>query len=103
MTEQKFKSEMRRADSMRRLAVDADEHDRVAYWDGYRRGLRRAHHGSKFGTDAEHKLWLSLASQRGDEQRRQRGQGYRDGIAFGETSSRMGRRGTRIGAKNETA
>lgn len=86
MTEQKFKSEMRRAETMRR---DADP-DRSEYWAGYIRGLRRAYHGKKFGAAEEHALWLSLVD-RDDDRSKQRGQGYRDGLAFEEISSRMGR------------
>lgn len=86
MTEQKFKSEMRRAEAMRRDA----EHERAEYWAGYIRGLRRAYHGEKFGTPEEHARWLSCIND-GDEQHKQRGQGYHDGLAFEEISSRMGR------------
>jgi hypothetical protein len=86
MTEQKFKSEMRRAETMRRDA----EPERSEYWAGYIRGLRRAYHGDNFGTEAEHKRWVSCVNDR-DEQHKQRGQGYRDGLAFEEISSRMGR------------
>jgi hypothetical protein len=86
MTEQKFKSEMRRAETIRRAA----EPERAEYWAGYIRGLRRAYHGKKFGTAEEHKLWMDAADS-SDEMRKQRGLGYRDGIAFDEISSRMGR------------
>jgi hypothetical protein len=86
MTEQKFKSEMRQAEAMRRTA----EPERAEYWAGYIRGLRRAYHGEKFGTDEEHEKWLAAANSR-DESRKQRGLGYRDGLAFGDISSTMGR------------
>jgi hypothetical protein len=86
MTEQKFKSEMRRAETMRRDA----EPERAEYWAGYIRGLRRAYHGENFGTEAEHKRWISCVNDR-DEQHKQRGQGYLDGLAFEEISSRRGR------------
>jgi hypothetical protein len=86
MTEQKFRSEMRRAMAMEKTT----DTDRAEYWRGYQRGLRRAYHGEKFGTPEEHTLWLSLI-ERDDERSKQRGQGYRDGIAFEEISSRMGR------------
>ena len=86
MTEQKFRSEMRRAMAMEKTT----DTDRAEYWRGYQRGLRRAYHGKKFGTTEEHTLWLSLV-ERDDERSKQRGQGYRDGIAFEEISSRMGR------------
>lgn len=86
MTEQKFKSEMRRAETMRGLADPM----MAEYWAGYIRGLRRAYHGEKFGTDEEHEKWSSAANSR-DESRKQRGRGYKDGLAFGEVSSRIGR------------
>lgn len=66
-----FESMMHRADTFRRLGNDAD------YMSGYMRGLRRLYHGDDFGTAEEHALWMSLA---GDETRRDRGQGYRDGF-----------------------
>lgn len=86
MTEQKFKSEMRRAETMRRTA----EPERAEYWAGYIRGLRRAYHGEKFGTAEEHSIWMTLA-MRDDERSKQRGRGYTDGLAFEAISSRMGR------------
>ena len=86
MTEQKFRSEMRRAMAMEK----STDTDRAEYWRGYQRGLRRAYHGIKFGTEGEHALWLSLID-RDDDRSKQRGQGYSDGIAFEEISSRMGR------------
>jgi hypothetical protein len=86
MNEQKFKSEMRRAETMRRMA----EPERAEYWAGYIRGLRRAYHGKKFGTADEHKQWMDAANS-DDEMRKQRGLGYRDGLAFDEISSRIGR------------
>ena len=51
------------------------------YWEGYQRGLRRAYYGEVFGTEEEHNLWLSLADDEVDESRRERGRGYRDGLA----------------------
>jgi len=87
MNEQKFRSEMRRAETMR---TTSDDHMRAEYWVGYLRGLRRGHHGESFGTDEEHEKWLSAANSR-DESRKQRGRGYMDGLAFGEVSGRRGR------------
>ena len=87
MTEQKFKSEMRRAKMMQELNDDPMMSE---YWVGYQRGLRRAYHGEKFGTDEEHASWTAAINSR-DESRKQRGRGYRDGLAFGEVSSRIGR------------
>jgi len=43
-------------------------------------GLRRACHGERFGTEAEHQLWLSQADSE-DVQRQQLGLGYRAGLA----------------------
>jgi hypothetical protein len=86
MTEAKFKSEMRRAETMRRMA----EPMMAEYWAGYIRGLRRAYHGDNFGEPGEHEKWLAAANRR-DESRKQRGRGYRDGLAFDEVSSKMGR------------
>ena len=87
MTEQKFKSEMRRAKTMQETSGDPM---RSEYWAGYMRGLRRAYHGEDFGTEAENTRWLSCINDK-DEQHKQRGQGYHDGLAFEEISSRMGR------------
>lgn len=71
-----FQSNMTAADTFRRLSSDPDEQE---FWAGYQRGLRRNHHGDKFGTVAEHKLWLSLADD-GDQSRKMRGLGYRSGF-----------------------
>jgi hypothetical protein len=86
MTEQKFRSEMRRAEAMRKTC---DDPHMALYWAGYIRGLRRAYHGKKFGTPEEHALWLAAATSE-DKSRKQRGRGYRDGLAYGDISSRMG-------------
>lgn len=46
-----FESLLKRADTLHRL-----EHDplRAEWWVGYMRGLRRAHHGERFGSEDEH-------------------------------------------------
>jgi len=49
------------------------------YATGYQRGLRRHYHGERFGTDAEHEQWMALGV--GDDNRLDRGRGYRDGFA----------------------
>jgi len=54
--------------------------DRPEYWTGYERGLRRAFLGDQFGTEQEHELWLTFAADGVDPMRRERGQGYRDGL-----------------------
>lgn len=53
---------------------------KVGYWRGYIRGLRRAHHGEKFGLEAEHQFYMSLITD-SDADRRQIGKGYREGLA----------------------
>lgn len=86
MTEQQFKSEMEHAKMRQRLAAtESDSYGQRAdpysadYWMGVQRGLRRGYHGEKFGTEAEHQLWLSLAGDE-DLQRDARGRGYAQGL-----------------------
>lgn len=74
MNQKEFESEMGKAKGMK-----IAEPDRVDFWDGYIRGLRRGYHGEKFGTDEEHQLWWNLTDD-DDESRAARGQGYRVGI-----------------------
>jgi hypothetical protein len=74
MTRQLFEHEMNRAKTFQGL-----EKNKTEYWIGYQRGLRRAFHGENFGTPAEHDLWLA-AIKSDDAMRRQRGEGYRDGL-----------------------
>ena len=76
MDEARFMSEMAKA-----RASDKHGERSVAYWEGYERALRRQYHGDKFGTAQEHARWLSLADDGSDLSRRERGQGYRDGLA----------------------
>jgi len=45
------------------------------------RGLRRAHHGERFGSEAEHDLWLS-AAESADLQRAALGRGYIAGLTL---------------------
>lgn len=71
-----FASLLRRADTLRR--ADPANSD---WWAGYMRGLRRAHHGERFGTVAEHELWLSAAATP-DPQRAALGRGYRAGLTL---------------------
>ena len=70
MDKQSFEHEMGRAQAMRTAG------DRPEYWAGYMRGLRRKYHGEDFGTDEEHRLWLTAD---GDTLRRERSAGYRAG------------------------
>ena len=79
-----FKSEMLKARTFR-------EHgERPDYWLGYERGLRRGFHGARFGTEQDHEIWLSLAAGAGERTGRQRGQGYRDGLAATVPSAQYG-------------
>ena len=71
-----FASLMRRADTLRRVESDPI---RAEWWVGYMRGLRRAHHGERFGSQAEHDLWFS-AAESADPQRAALGRGYRAGL-----------------------
>lgn len=73
-----FESLMLRADTLRRLESDPI---RESWYAGYVRGLRRAHHGENFGTQAEHILWLSAADST-DPQRVALGHGYRAGLTL---------------------
>lgn len=66
MTEEQFKSLMRRAEE---LASGE-------YLAGYQRGLRRRYYGATFSTAAEHQQWLALDNDRAELRR-----GYRDGFA----------------------
>jgi len=73
MDESTFKHEMIKAETFHDL-------ERPEYWAGYMRGLRRRYYGVTFGTEEEHKIWMTAD---GDETRRQRSQGYRDGFLLG--------------------
>lgn len=72
-----FASLMRRADTLRRSEPDPI---RAEWWAGYMRGLRRAHHGERFGSEAEHGLWLA-AAESSDPERGALGLGYRAGLS----------------------
>lgn len=84
MNERKFQAYMDAA-----KAIEGD------YSVGYRRGLRRYHHGEQFGTGAEHQQWMTLGL--GGDHRTERGDGYRDGAA-GKPP-----RGTHAGVGNDNA
>jgi hypothetical protein len=75
MDENRFLSLMKAA---RMQSYRGDEAD---YWHGYQRGLRRGYMGQLFGTDADHQLWMRLADDAPDKPSRDRGRGYRDGLA----------------------
>ena len=72
MERSEFEHEMMKAE----IFIEAG--DRIDYWEGYRRGLRRRYHGENFGTPEEHKLWMSRSDDL-DQTRSERGRGYRDG------------------------
>ena len=86
MNEQKFRCELRRAESMRKADIPPGEH----YWSGYARGLRRAYHGVNFGSAKEHTSLASAANDN-DPQRRSLGIGYLGGLAFGKGCGVLGR------------
>lgn len=73
-----FASLMRRADTLRRVESDPI---RAEWWAGYMRGLRRAHHGERFGSEAEHDLWFSAAKSN-NLMRAALGRGYRAGLTL---------------------
>ena len=75
MDENRFLSLMKTARMQSYRGVEAD------YWHGYQRGLRRGYMGQLFGTDAEHQQWMHLADGGPDKPSRDRGRGYRDGLA----------------------
>ena len=73
-----FASLMRRADALRRLDQNPIKSE---WWAGYIRGLRRAHHGENFGTEAEHALWVSAVDST-DPSRAALGRGYGSGLTL---------------------
>ena len=70
-----FEREMHRA---RAFSMAGDRPD---YWHGYQRGLRRAYHGSSFGTAKEHGLFMAMTEDP-DTTRAEFGRGYRDGFGL---------------------
>ena len=78
MTMSTFASLMRRADTLRRAEPDPI---RAEWWAGYMRGLRRAHHGERFGSEAQHQLWVSAAEST-DPMRAALGRGYIAGLTL---------------------
>ena len=73
-----FASLMRRADMLRRVESDPVH---AEWWAGYMRGLRRAHHGERFGSEAEHDLWFSAADST-NPMRAALGRGYHAGLTL---------------------
>ena len=76
MDEAGFMAEMAKAG-----ASDKQGERSTAFWEGFERGLRRQYHGDKFGTAQEHALWLTIADDDSDPSSRERGRGYRNGLA----------------------
>lgn len=74
----KFASLMRRADTLRRVESDPVSSD---WWVGYMRGLRRAHHGERFGSQSEHEMWLA-AAELDNPGYAALGRGYRAGLTL---------------------
>ncbi|MEW5975056.1 MAG: hypothetical protein AB1898_04510 [Acidobacteriota bacterium] len=78
LTRVQFITEMARAVMLEKRDENKD------YWNGYKRGLRRAFHGKAWGTEEEHRLLLSMA----DEQKEPNcsfALGYRDGFHTGNS------------------
>lgn len=73
-----FASLMRRADDLLR---GEDDPVKAEWWQGYKRGLRRAHHGVGFGTATEHQIYLDAAVS-DDPMRQARGRGYAAGLTL---------------------
>jgi hypothetical protein len=75
MDKQEFENEIIKARNFQKR-----EPGRAAYWTGYERGLRYAFYGASFCSVAEHIAWLKQAEETKDQERRLRGEGYRDGF-----------------------
>lgn len=73
-----FASLMRRADDLLRVETDPVK---SSWWRGYMRGLRRAHHGERFGSLAEHQMWLDAADSPIPD-RAAMGRGYAAGLTM---------------------
>ncbi len=72
MNETKYRALLLRAKSMQL------SNDRPNFWEGYIRGLRRAHYGDRYGTAENHRRWLTLG---GDAAREELSHGYKEGLA----------------------
>ena len=89
MTEEQFRREVARAETMRQLG----EADEQAYWEGYLRGVRRVYHGARYGSEAEHE---AMRRETGDAIRERRRRGYLDALALDQAlgaASAFGRLG----------
>jgi hypothetical protein len=79
MDRKTYEREMLKARTM-----EQRQRDRKEYWQGYKRGLRRAFFGKEFGTTGEHNLYMNLEDDP-ERDRGERGRGYRDGYKRGDT------------------
>jgi hypothetical protein len=73
MTEEEFRSHISEAAALLRLS------HRIAYYQGYIKGLSRFYRGPSVETIEEHENWLTL-SYNFDETTGDLGRGYRDGL-----------------------
>lgn len=60
---------------------EEDDPIKVEWWRGYMRGLRRAHHGERFGSEAEHQTFIAAATS-DDPRRAALGKGYAVGLTL---------------------
>jgi hypothetical protein len=67
---------------MRKARVMEQSRDRVHYWQGYKRGLRRCFYGEDHGTKEDHDLWMNLADD-SEKKKAERGRGYKDALQLG--------------------
>jgi hypothetical protein len=76
VTKEIFEHEMGKANTFASLG------ERLCYWEGYQRGLRRAFYGDVFGSQEDHERWMTFADDdKANEFQRERGRGYVDGLA----------------------
>ena len=93
MTEQRFRQEVARAETMLRFGTPTEQ----SYWEGYLRGVRRAYHGETFGSSDEH---AAILRETVDIVRESRRRGYFDALAIDkrtEAATLLGRKGGAAG------
>ena len=94
MTKEIFEYEMGKANTFVYLG------ERVCYWEGYQRGLRRSYYGEVFGSQEDHERWMSFAGDhKANEFQRERGRGYLDGLALSPIPPTRTERKGRYGMK----
>lgn len=71
MDRESYEEEMQKAEA--NLLIG----ERVAYWQGYQRGLQRQYHGESVVSKDEHIQWLSYLN---DPSTKVKGKGYWDGL-----------------------